>query len=77
VPDRREAIAEDLRSLATDLKSLVDSITTDPKKRRRKERLWQGLYAGMGIVTTLVARRAATKAWTVLTGEQPPIPGRT
>jgi hypothetical protein len=75
--NRREAVAEDLRTLATDLKSLIESATTDPKERKRKERLWQGLYAGMGIVTTLVARRAATKAWTVLTGEQPPIPGRT
>jgi hypothetical protein len=75
--NRREAVAEDLRALATDLKSLIESATTDPKERKRKERLWQGLYAGMGIVTTLVARRAATKAWTVLTGEQPPIPGRT
>jgi hypothetical protein len=75
--DRREAVAEDLRALATDLRSLVESITTDPKERKRKERLWRGLYAVLGAVTTLVARRAATKAWTVLTGEQPPLPGRT
>jgi Protein of unknown function (DUF4235) len=73
--DRREAVAEDLRALATDLKSLVESATTDPKERQRKERIWRVLYAVLGAVTTLVARRAATKAWGILTGEQPPLPG--
>ena len=73
--DRREAIAEDLRALATDFKSLLESATTDPKERQRKERLWRVLYGVLGAVTTLVARRAATKAWTILTGEQPPIAG--
>lgn len=71
--DRRDAIAEDLRSLATDLKSLVDSATTDPKERRKKERQWRALYGALSIITALAARRAATRAWSVLTGEQPPI----
>ena len=73
--DRREAVTDDLRALATDLKSLLESATTDPKERQRKERLWRVLYAVLGAATTLVARRAATKAWTILTGEQPPIAG--
>lgn len=73
--DRREAVAEDLRALATDLKSLLESATTDPKERQRKERLWRVLYGVLGAVTTLVARRAATKAWAILTGEQPPVQG--
>jgi len=73
--DRREAIGEDLRALATDLRSLLESATADPKERRRKERMWRVLYGVLGAVTTLVARRAATKAWAILTGEQPPIPG--
>jgi hypothetical protein len=73
--DRRDAVAEDLRALATDLKSLLESITTDPKERKRKERLFQGMYALLGVVTTLVARRTATKAWAILTGEQPPVAG--
>ena len=70
--DRREALADDLRALATDLKSLLESATTDPKERNRKERRWRVLYGAFGVVTTLFARRAATKAWAVLTGEQPP-----
>jgi hypothetical protein len=75
VPDRREAVAEDLRALAEDLKSLLESATTDPKERQRKERRWRALYTGLGVVTTLAARRLATKAWAVLTGEQPPAKG--
>jgi hypothetical protein len=70
--DRRDAVADNLRSLATDLKSLVDSATTDPKERRKKERRWRALYGAISLVTALAARKAATRAWTVLTGERPP-----
>jgi len=70
--DRREAVAEELRALATDLKGLVESATTDPKERRKKERQWRVLYGALGIITTLAARRAANRAWAILTGEQPP-----
>jgi hypothetical protein len=74
--DRREAVAENLRSLAGDLRNLLDSATTDPKSRRRKELEWRALYAGLSIVTALAARRIATKAWAILTGEQPPVARR-
>jgi hypothetical protein len=70
--DRRDAIAENLRSLATDLKSLVESATTDPKERRKKEWQWRVLYGALSAITTLAARRAANKAWAILTGERPP-----
>jgi hypothetical protein len=72
VSDRRDAVAEDLRTLAADLKNLLDSATTDPKERQRKERRWTALYGALGIVTSLVARQVATKAWGILTGEHPP-----
>ena len=71
--DRRDAVAEDIRTLAADLKNLLDSATTDPKERQRKERRWTALYGALGLVTSLVARQIATKAWGVLTGEQPPV----
>jgi hypothetical protein len=71
--DRREAIAEDLRALASDLKSLIEVATTDPKERRKKERQWRALYGALSVVTALVARRVATKAWAILTGERPPV----
>jgi len=72
MPDRRSAVADDLRALADDLRNLVESATTDPRERRRKERRFQLLTAGIGIVTTLAARQAAAKAWSILTGEEPP-----
>ena len=34
--------------------------------------LWNGLYAAFGAAATIGARRAATSAWRVATGEQPP-----
>jgi hypothetical protein len=73
VSDRRDAVAEDIRALAADLKNLLDSATTDPKERQRKERRWTALYGALGIVTSLVARQVATKAWGILTGEHPPV----
>jgi hypothetical protein len=71
--DRRQAVADDLRSLANDLKNLLESATTDPKSRRRKELEWRALYSGLAIFTSLAARRIAYKAWAILTGEQPPV----
>ncbi len=70
--DRRDAVADDLRALATDLKSLLESATTDPKERSRKERRWRVLYTAFGIATTVAARKGADKAWGILTGEEPP-----
>jgi hypothetical protein len=72
VSDRRDAIAEDLRALADDFKSLLESATTDPKQRKREERRWRVLYGALGVLMTLAARKAATKAWAILTGERPP-----
>jgi hypothetical protein len=34
--------------------------------------MWTGLYAGLGAVSTVAARRLATKIWRVTTGEEPP-----
>lgn len=64
----REAIAEDLRALADDLKALVQ----DPKERAWKERRWRALYGALALAFTLVGRRAAARAWSILTGEVPP-----
>jgi Protein of unknown function (DUF4235) len=70
--EKREAIADNLRALAEDLKGLVETATTDPKARQRKERYWSALYGAFGLVSTLVARKAATKIWGILTGETAP-----
>jgi hypothetical protein len=70
--NRRDAVAEDLRALADNLKSLYESATTDPKKRQWKERRWSALEGTLGVLTTLVARRVVVKLWGVLTGEEAP-----
>jgi hypothetical protein len=70
--DRRKAVAEDLHALADNLKSLYESVTTDPKERRRKQLQFAALQAALGVLTTVVARQFVLKAWGILTGEQPP-----
>ena len=34
--------------------------------------MWSGLYAGLAAVSTMAARRLASKVWRVATGEEPP-----
>jgi hypothetical protein len=34
--------------------------------------MWSGLYAGLGALATIAARRAASGIWHVATGEEPP-----
>ena len=74
--DRREALAEDLRALADDFKSLLETATTDPKERQRKERMWSALLGVFSLASTLVARKVATRVWGILTGETAPVKGR-
>ncbi len=38
-----------------------------------RKALWTGLYAGLGAVATMAARRAASAIWRVGTGEEPPV----
>ncbi len=40
--------------------------------RKRKERRWGVLYGAIALVLTLAGRRVAARAWSILTGEQPP-----
>jgi hypothetical protein len=35
--------------------------------------LWSGLYGGLAALATVAARRAATRIWSTLTGEEPPV----
>jgi hypothetical protein len=72
MPKKREVAAEELSNLTADLRSLVQTVTSDPEERARKERNWRLLYGGLSAVSALLARRLATKTWGVLTGELPP-----
>jgi hypothetical protein len=72
-PAKRDLVAQDLGELSEGLKRLWVTLTTDPKKQRRKERAWGLLFGATSAVFTLAARRSLAKAWPVLTGEEPPI----
>ena len=37
-----------------------------------RKALWSGLYAGLGALATMGARRLASKIWRAATGEAPP-----
>ncbi len=37
-----------------------------------RKALWSGLYAGLGAVATMAARKTATRIWRTATGEEPP-----
>jgi hypothetical protein len=70
--NKRNVVAEELRSLAQDLKERLAALTTDPKEHAKKQRRWRILYGLSTAVFTLAARRLAARAWAILTGEQPP-----
>ena len=70
--DKRDVVTDQLAELRQDLRDLWIALTVDPKKQARKERMWSILAGAFGAAATMVARRAATKIWAVLTGEDPP-----
>jgi hypothetical protein len=37
-----------------------------------RKAMWTGLYAGLGAVATMAARRLSSRIWRVATGEEPP-----
>jgi hypothetical protein len=48
------------------------TIGRNKRAEQKKRLLWMGLTAGLGAAATLGATRLASKAWRVLTGEEPP-----
>lgn len=65
-------MSEQLDALGQDLKQLWLALTTDPKKQARKQRAWSVVSGILGAAATMIARRGASRAWALLTGEQPP-----
>jgi hypothetical protein len=66
--DVLQALADDIRSLAADLKGLIE----DPKERKRRERQWRVLYGAIALGYTVLSRRLVTRVWGIVTGERPP-----
>jgi hypothetical protein len=72
VPTRSDVINEQLDALGQDLNQLWVALTTDPQKQARKQRAWSVVSGILGAAATMIARRGASRAWALLTGEQPP-----
>lgn len=66
-------MSEQLGELRTDLRNLWAALSRDPKSEARKERVWTILAGALGAVAAMGARRVASKAYGVLTGEVPPV----
>jgi hypothetical protein len=73
VPSRSDVLLESLEELQQDLLDLWRGLTRDPAKEVWKERAWAALSGVFAAVAAIAARRVATKAWGILTGETPPI----
>jgi hypothetical protein len=71
---RSEVVVEQLGKLREDLRDLWVALRADPKKQARKEQAWSIFAGALGAAATMLARRATSKTWGVLTGEQPPRP---
>ena len=72
MPTKNEVVSEQLAELRQDLRDLWLALRADPKKQKRKERMWSLLAGALAAGATMGARMAATKIWTRLTGEPPP-----
>jgi len=70
---RTELVAEQLHKLAADLEGLWIAATHDPKKEVRRERAWTVFSGALAAVAAVAARRAVSKVWPILTGEEPPV----
>jgi hypothetical protein len=73
MPSKSDVVAEQLAAIRQDLRGLWTALRTDPKAQKRKERGWALLTGALGAATTVVARQLATKLYTRLTGEPPPL----
>ena len=74
MPTRSDVLLEQLEELQQDLRDLWQALTRDPAKEARKERAWTILAGIFTAVGAIAARRAAAKAWGILTGEAAPTP---
>lgn len=72
MPTKNEVVSEQLAEIRQDLRDLWVALRHDPKKQKRKERMWSILSGALAAGATMVARQAATKIWTRVTGEPTP-----
>jgi hypothetical protein len=73
MPSRSDVLLSNLEELQQDLHDLWRALTRDPAKEARKERAWTILAGVFTAVGAIAARKAAAKAWGILTGEAAPV----
>ena len=66
------AIRSGIARVGEEIAEKAWTVGRDEKAERKKRIAWGIVQGSIGAVFTLVARRVGTKAWGVLTGEQPP-----
>src|SRR5215212_4609050 len=76
MPNRSDVLMTNLEELQQDLREVWQTLTRDPAKEARKERAWTILAGVFTAVGAIAARRAAAKAWGILTGEAAPMAKR-
>jgi hypothetical protein len=63
-PARSSSFTEEERITGLDRCSIMNTLM--------KKAAWTGLYASLGAVATMAARRVASRIWRSATGEPPP-----
>lgn len=72
MPTKGAVVSQQLGALGQDIKQLWVVVTADPKKQARKQRVWTLVSGILSAAAAILARRGASRAWAILTGEQAP-----
>ena len=67
------AIRRAVASAGEKVSELAWTVGRDPREEKRLRRRWGMLEATLGALFGLAARRLSYRAWSILTGEDPPI----
>jgi hypothetical protein len=67
-----EKVRSAIARLGEELSEKAWTVGRDAKVEKRKRIAWGILQGALGAVATMGARRVVSRAWGVLTGEQPP-----
>jgi hypothetical protein len=67
-----EKVRSAIARVGAEISEKAWTVGRDAKVEKRKRLAWGLLQGALGAVATIGARRAVSRAWGVLTGEQPP-----
>jgi hypothetical protein len=67
-----EKVRSAIARVGEELSEKAWTLGRDPKTEKRKRIAWGILQGALGAAAAIGARRVGSRAWGVLTGEQPP-----